>query len=63
MKKPCKKSSTTATITAAIDLAHFTEIELLEETADILVKPGDITVEDQARLDAINEEFIRRDRL
>ncbi len=55
--------TTQATTSPNPDLYNFSDIELLQITADILLHPGPVSEKDQAALDAINQEFIRRDSL
>jgi hypothetical protein len=43
------------------DLTHVTEDELLNYVLLILSRPKPITPYDQTELDAINEEWLRRD--
>ena len=43
------------------NLSQLSEIGLLELVAGILILPGPISPEDRAKLNAINNEFIRRD--
>jgi hypothetical protein len=43
------------------NLSQLSELGLLELVAGILIMPGPISVEDRKKLNAINNEFIRRD--
>jgi hypothetical protein len=45
------------------DLVNFSDLELLQITTEILLHPGPVSEKDRQALDAINQEFIRRDSL
>lgn len=45
------------------NLTNHSEVDLLQDVADILLQPGPITSEQRKVLDAINQEFVRRESL
>lgn len=47
----------------SIDLTNISDIDLLKATVEILLHNGPVSPQDQAELDAINQEFTRRDSL
>ena len=44
-----------------MNLKGYSETELLEEVRDILAQPGEVTEGQRVRLEAINQEFQRRE--
>jgi len=44
-----------------VNLKGYSETELLEEVRDILAQPGEVTEGQRVRLEAINQEFQRRE--
>lgn len=48
---------------AVPNLTQKSEIDLLESVVEISLRTGPLTSEDRRELDAINQEFIRRDSL
>jgi hypothetical protein len=45
-----------------VNLKGYSETELLEEVRDILAQPGEVSDGQRIRLEAINQEFQRRER-
>lgn len=50
-------------IITELELMNASDIDLLQEIVNITLRDGPLTPQDQAELDAINQEFLRRESL